>query len=248
MAMSPAKRHLARAAARTGSAPIAKAARPSAAEGEYLLQRAALGVDLRRLKEIQSTEKKIELKRELLPAYDAWIEGVLAADNDGKGGAQDDIVTHMLIWRIDVGDYEAALPLADYVLRHNLTLPERFTRTAGTLIAEETAEAALKAFGQDLDFNLDVLRRVDDLTEIHDMPDQVRAKLEKALGLKMARIADAMEADADGVAGGKRAALEKALKHLRRALELDTGCGVKKETQRLEREIRKLAAIDGGEA
>jgi tetratricopeptide (TPR) repeat protein len=250
MAMSPAKRHLARAAARAGSASTLAIAttRPTPAQGEYLLQRAALGVDLRRLKEIQSTEAKVELKRELLPAYDDWIEGVLAADAAGKGGAQDDIVTHMLIWRIDTGDYEAALPLADYVLRHNLTLPERFNRTAGTLIAEETAEAALKAFGQDLDFDLDVLRRVDDLTEVHDMPDQVRAKLEKALGFKMARVADAMEPDADGVAGGKRAALERAVKHMSRALELDGSCGVKKEKQRLEREIRKLAAIDGDDA
>lgn len=69
MAMSPAKAHLARAAAREGSAG-AGAPRPTVAATEaYLLQRAALGVDLRQLREIQSTERKIEAKRIMLPAY-----------------------------------------------------------------------------------------------------------------------------------------------------------------------------------
>lgn len=241
MALSPAAIHLARAAARAGSA-LATAARPPAAATEaYLLQRAALGVDLRTLREIQSTERKIEAKRTMLPAYDPWIAGVLEADAAGKGGAQDDIVTHVMIWRIDVGDFAGAIPLAEYVLRHNLILPERFERTAATLIAEETAEAALAAFGQDTPFPLDTLRQVDGLVEIHDMPDQVRAKLEKAMGLHHGRLADTLEPDADGVAGGKRAAFERAARHLRRAQSLNSSAGVKKEINRVEREIRKLA-------
>jgi hypothetical protein len=247
MAMSPAKLHLARAAARAGSAP-ASVSRPSiAATEEYLLQRAALGVDLRTLREIQSQERKIEAKRTMLPAYEPWIAGVLEADAAGKGGAQDDIVTHAMIWRIDVGDFAGAIPLAEYVLRHNLILPERFERTAATLIAEETAESAFKALGQDTDFDVDVLRRVDDLVDIYDMPDQVRAKLEKAIGLHLARQADRLEADADGVAGGKRAAYEVAARHLRRAQDLNTSAGVKKEINRVEREIRKLVDTAGNE-
>ena len=239
--MSPAKMHLARAAARAGSAAPGKARPQVAATEEYMLQRIGLGADLRRLREIQSTERKIEAKREMLPAYDPWIAGVLQADADGKGGAQDDIVTHIMIWRIDVGDYAGAIPLAEYVLRHDLILPERFERTAATLIAEETAEAALKALGQDTPFDIDVLRKVDDLVDIHDMPDQVRAKLEKAMGLCLAKVADDLDPDADGVAGGKRAAYERAVRHLRRAQELNGSAGVKKEINRVEREIRQLA-------
>ena len=247
MAMSPAKLHLARAAARAGSAPAGAVRPPVAATEAYLLQRVALGVDLRQLREIQSTERKIEAKRTMLPAYDAWIEGVLEADAAGKGGAQDDIVTHVMIWRIDVGDFAGAIPLAEYVLRHNLILPERFERTAATLIAEETAEAALKALGQDTDFDLDTLAQVDDLVEVHDMPDQVRAKMEKARGLHMLRRADRLEPDADGVAGGKRAAYERAASHLRRAQELNGSAGVKKDLNRIEREIRKLLEAAGAE-
>jgi hypothetical protein len=243
MAMSPAKAHLARAAAREGSAG-AGAPRPTVAATEaYLLQRAALGVDLRQLREIQSTERKIEAKRLMLPAYDPWIAGVMEADANGKGGAQDDIVTHIMIWRIDVGDYEAAIPLAEYVLRHNLILPERFQRTAATLITEETAEAALQAIGQDTPFDIEILRKVDDLVDVYDMPDQVRAKLEKAMGLVLGKVADALEPDADGVAGGKRAAYERAGRHFRRAQELNSSSGVKKEINRVEREIRKLVDV-----
>lgn len=248
MPVSPAKRHLARAAARAGSAAPSAQPRPAPATSEYLLQRARLGVDLRRLKEIQSTEKKIELKRELLPDYDDWIAGVLAAEARGEGGAQDDIVTHNMIWRIDVGDFAGALPLAAYVLRHKLTLPERFNRTAATLITEEVAESALKSFGQDLDFDLDVLRQIDDLTELEDMPDQVRAKIEKAVGLQLLRLADRIEPGADGVAGMRRGALEQARARLRRALQLNAACGVKKDLQRIEREIRKLVDPEAADA
>lgn len=246
---SPAERHRARilgqreTAAATAAVPTGAPDVPvpgAPAGSEYALLRASLGVDLRRLKGIQSTEKKIALKRDLIPAYDDWIAGVLAADAAGDGGAQDDIVTHIMIWRIDTGDYEGALPLADYVLRHKLTLPERFNRTAATLIAEETAEAALAALGQEQPFDLAILQLVDGMTEVEDMPDQARAKLEKAIGLVAARAADAIEPDADGAAGAKRAMLELALAALRRALQLDRNVGVKKELQRLERVIRDL--------
>lgn len=246
---SPAQRHRATVMGRLATAAVA-AAQPVAAGDvpvpgapagtEYALLRAALGVDLRRLKAIQSTEKKIELKRELLPAYDDWIAGVLAADREGTGGAQDDIVVHALIWRIDIGDWPAALQLGDYILRHKIALPERFNRTAATLIAEETAEAALAALGQDLDFDLEVLQLIDALTDVEDMPDQARAKLEKAIGLVAGRKADGIDDDADGIAGARRGMYELALAALRRALRLDRNAGVKKEMQRIEKIVRVL--------
>jgi hypothetical protein len=228
------------AAASGGAAAARPASGPAATE--YELQRARLGLDLRRLKNIQSIEAKIELKRELLPGYDAWVSGVLDAAAAGAGGVQDDILTQIMIWRIDIGDYEGALPLAAYVLRWNLALPERFERTAATLIAEEIAEAALKALGQGEAFPFGLLVEVDDLTADEDMPDQVRAKLNKAMGLELARSSAALEPDADGPAGGKRAAMEGALRRLRRALELNSRAGVKRDIENLERARSKLAA------
>ena len=232
-------------AATAGAAPV----RAGPAATEYELLRAQLGNDLRRLSEIQSTEGKVALKAELEPQYRDWVAGVLDADV----GAADDILTWMMIWRIDIGAFDAALPLAAYVIRHNLTLPDRFDRTAPTLICEEIAEAALKRLGQGtldmtdaeeragLDRMLDTLWAVDALVADQDIFDQVRAKLEKAQGLSLIRLVDVTPVEADGPAGARRAAQDRAVRHLRRALDLDAACGVKKRLEQLERAIRTPA-------
>lgn len=233
---SPARLHRERCLAAAGAVQMASAGeRTGKAATEYQMMLARLGVDLRRLHDVQSIERKIELKRELLPEYDAWVAGVLEAD---AGGA-DEIVTHALIWNVDIGAFPAALDLAEYVLRHKLPLPERFNRTAPTLIAEEIAEAAHKAHGQGQSFDLATLEHVAELVKDEDIFDQVRAKLAKAIGYELARRAP--EADADGPAGARRAALEGALVHLRRALALDSGSGVKTRIQQLEKEVAKLS-------
>jgi len=245
--MSPMQRHRARALAAQSATAVAAspiAARPvtGAAATEYELQRARLGVDLRRLKEIQSIKSKIELKRDLLPEYVPWVAGVLDAAAAGARGVQDDILVQVMIWRIDVGDYDGALPLIDYVLRWSLALPERFNRTAATLIVEEIAEAALKSIKQGEDFSLELLQRIEAIGADHDMHDQVRAKLMKALGLQVARVVDAIAPDADGPAGQRRAGIDAALRYLRRAQELNSKAGVVKEIERLERMARDVIA------
>lgn len=206
------------------------------AGSEYELLKARLGVDLRRLKDVQSIERKVALKRELAPAYGPWVKGKLDAD----AGGDDVIVTHMLIWAIDVGEFPDAIEIARYVLKHKLPLPERFDRTAATLIVEEIAEAALKRLGQGETFDLDILHQVENLAEGEDIFDQVRAKLEKAIGLHSAREAEAIAADADGPAGARRAGLAAAEARLRRALTLDPAAGVKKRADALAREIAKI--------
>lgn len=242
--MSLARRHRERLLGLTAATQAASAAglRTGAAASEYELMRARLGVDLRRLRELQSIERKIELKRELLPEYDAWIDGVLCTNVAAGAALQDDIVAQIMIWRIDVGDFAGALPLCRFVLDHKLDLPERFDRTAPTMICEEIADAALKAIGQGETFDLDMLDAVEELVAEHDIFDQVRAKLEKAIGLLLAIRAEAIEADADGPAGARRAALDSAQSHLRRALELDGNVGVKKRLEQLQREIAKHPA------
>jgi hypothetical protein len=239
--MSVVRRHRQRALAALLATQVAAEpdrARSGVAASAYELERARLGVDLRRLKEIQSIERKIDLKRELLPNYAEWVAGVLEANS----GAQDDILVQVMIWTIDTGDFDAALPMCRYVVTHKLALPDRFDRTAPTLICEEIAEAALKAIGQGEPFDWQILASIDDLVEDCDIFDQVRAKLEKAIGLLMIRMADELAADSDGPAGAKLAALTQGRNRLRRALELDAGAGVKKKIEQLDREIAKLAA------
>lgn len=222
---------------------------------EYELQRAVLGRHLARLRDIQSIERKIELKRELLPDLLPWAEGVLAAANVEVGSAAaDEVLSHAMIWSIDVGDYARALPMVAHVLRHRLPMPERFNRTVGTYVAEEIAEAALAKLEGGEAFDLELLLTVEAMTADEDMHDEVAAKLNKAIGRELARQADAIDPAAasapDMPAGGKRAAIDAALRKLARALELNPRAGVKKDIDRLEREAKKLVAPGGpdGEA
>ncbi|WP_206185395.1 phage terminase small subunit [Sphingosinicella sp. CPCC 101087] len=227
------------AAAAVGQAATRQSSGPAATE--YELQRAGLGQDLAQLREIQSIEAKIERKRELLPKYDPWVAGVLEAAVENGKGVQDDIVAQTMVWAIDCGDFARALPRAAYVLRWSVTLPERIERTAGCFIAEEVAELALKTRNAGQPFPLEILLEVEELVDGQDMPDQVKAKLQKAIGLELHAAAESIELGGDGPAGAKPAAIDATLKRYRRALELDAKAGVKKRIEQLEREQRKLA-------
>jgi hypothetical protein len=212
----------------------------------YEVLRAALGAALVDLRNIQSIEAKIERKRQILPNFMPWCAGVLAAEAlepETHRAVEDDILSQVLVWALDVGDFTHGLAIAAYVLRHGLALPERFKRTAATMVAEEIADAALKAAAQGESFPLDVLQQAEELTAAEDMPDQVRAKLKKAIGLELARQARELPTEsADGAAGGKRAAIIAALENLKRALALTANAGVKKEIEQLERELKRLEA------
>lgn len=215
---SPAQRHFERVSAEQAAA--------SAAPGEslagvsaYELMLAKLATDRRRLKSIASIQRKIDVKRdELLPEYADYVAGALA----GGRGAQDDVLTTVMIWRVDAGDYAGALDIARYAIEHRMTLPDQYDRPLATAIAEEFAEAALAGFKHAtpaMCVDAAQLAEVAQLTGSADMHDQVRAKLHKALGYT-----------ADH--GGDTPA---ALDHLRRALDLDARAGVKQDIARLEK-------------
>lgn len=224
--------------------------RSTPAASAYDLKRAELGEDLRALSDIQSIEKKIARKAELLPKYDDWCEGVMdaarTAEDAGKLIGQDDVLVQTMIWAIDTGDAERALPRARLVLRHGMELPSRFERTVGCMIAEEFAETAMKTMNSDQAHVPDprLLLEIAELTEDRDMPDQARAKLHKALGMAIGRAVDAAvagETQTEGPAGGPKLAIEAALIHLRRAYALDTRSGVKKMIEQRERQLTKIA-------
>ncbi len=204
---SPAQRHIERVSAR-GQSSLED---PPSHNRHTALMLAKLATDRQRLKSIQSIERKLAVKREVLPDYEDYVAGVL----EGKPGVQDEVFATVMVWRIDVGDFEAALDMADYALQHDLPLPSQYERTLATFITEEISQAALADPG----FSIAILQKLSTLVESHDMPDPVRAKLHKAIGLQ--------------IASTDRAT---ALLHLRRALTLNNRCGVKKDMDRLERE------------
>lgn len=146
--------------------------------GDYERMLVRLRTDLLRLKQIESVEHKAVVKRELLPEYSAWVSGVVAADS----GAIDEILPNVMVWRIDSGDFEGALDIGEYVLRHGLQMPDRYNRGAAVVLAEEIAEQAIKAIKAEKLVDIATLRRTIELTASRDMPDEVRSKLLKAAG------------------------------------------------------------------
>lgn len=239
---SPALMHRQRklAALATGQASTAPGAPPMPEDGpvatEYQLLLAALGEDLRQLHQIQSVERKVEAKSRMIARYLPWAEGAMA----NEAPVQDEVVSTMLVWAIDLADWPLALDLADHVITNRLALPERYKRQPAVVVAEEFAEAGLKTPAT---IDLASLQMVARLTADADMPDQVRAKLEKAQGLALQAQAATFDPTAESApAGGKPALLSAAMDHFKRALSLDKASGVKKIIERLEAELKKLAA------
>lgn len=204
--------------------------RPMADSSAYTMQMAQLHQHYQQLKGIQSTQAKEELKAKLLPDYAPYIAGVLASGQ----GAQDEVVTTIMLWRFDAGDYQGGLEIAAYVLKHGLTMPDRFARTTGCLVAEEIAEAALKALKAGGTFDIGVLAEADRLTAGEDMPDEVRAKLMLAMG----RVA-AAQVDPDKPNPADVHSLEVARHFLTRALELHDKCGGKRDLELVDRQLKK---------
>ena len=190
----------------------------------YELMLLQLNADRRRLKEIQSIERKIDAKRTMLATYKPWIDGLLAADR----GGQDDVLVTIMLWHLDTGDLEGAFNMADYVIRHSLSTPDRYERTAATLIAEEVADTSIKLQEAGTGPSYGLLCAYLDLLAHCDIFDQVRAKLHKAVG--RAALAEGFK--------------EQAAEHYQRAIELHDKVGIKKELEVLEREIKKQKAAE----
>lgn len=230
MHQTPAQRNQLRKRAAMEAAATAPAASMEGATA-YEHQLAQLAQHRARLKQVQSNQGKAELKAQLIPEYEPYVQGVLAAGN----GAQDEVLTTIMLWCIDAGGYGGALVIAEYVIKHGLKMPDRFERTTGTLIAEEIAEAALKAQKAGDRFPLEILEQSQRITSEQDMPDQARAKLHLALGKALAAIPD-------DEAASNLVALAEAKHNLAKAIDLNSSCGGKKDLERVERLLKKHTA------
>jgi len=195
-----------------------RAANPLRHATAYEQMLVKLAADQRTLRTIHSKERKAEIKREMLPFYAPWVSGAL---EQGKG-AQDDILMTVMLWRLDAGDIAGALDIARYAFQFGLAMPGKHRRTPVYMFTEEVALAAMRAHAASEPVDVRLLLDVLALTESADMPDMVRAKLHKITGLVLRD-------------GGQVA---DALAHLQRAMRLDCQAGVKKEIERLERELR----------
>lgn len=196
-------------AAKQSAAPTGAAAVPAEA-GIATKFRALLGSHKAILKAIQSKVEKANVKRELLPEYDAYVEGVLSA----QSGAQDDILVTIMLWRLDAGDIAGALDIATYAIDHGMTMPEGFKSNIATMVLDVIADNEPTAD------QLAGLLEAIDLTKTSDMPDEVRAKAHKAAGMLLEEYEPAT-----------------ALDHFKTALQFNSKCGVKGRIDKLEKQI-----------
>ena len=210
---SPARLHKQREEARIASERAAE--RQETIQGsEHELALAQLAAHKRQLSAIQSMQARQAKKAELMQEWHGYIDGVLAAD----AGVPDPVISQMMPWAFDVGDIDRALAVGDYLLRHKLPAPEQFTRDLPSLYAEMAAESALNRPGS---LSAEQLAEVLDATTGHDMVDEIRAKLYRALG-------EALHDEGN---------LEDAVTHLRRAVELNPKVGCKPLLAQLEKEL-----------
>lgn len=228
-----------------GAAPAATATGKSAdAAANVMLAR--LTTDRAQLKSIQSLTRKIQAKREMLPEYDNWIAGLLEASGDLPEGKSNDILTTIMMWRIDCGHIESALDIAEVVLERKIPMPAWFDRKVPTVVAEEVAQAALDAIRVTDDFDLDLITRVQLLTEEHDMPDEVRAKMYKAAAQLLERGLDDLQLQSDNaddsVAGKYPATIDEALIAAEKAVRLDEKSGVKTLISKLKKRKTEFEA------
>ncbi|MEY0512936.1 phage terminase small subunit [Providencia manganoxydans] len=169
----------------------------------------------RDLGKIQSFERKAAYKRKALPLYAPWIAETLK----NQSGVQDDVLMYLMLWSFDAGMFEQGLDIAQYALKHQLSMPDNQSRTTGCAVAEEVADRAKEAYTAKNPIDLSVLQRAMSLTIHEDMPDKVRAELHKWLGYSLR--------DNDYP--------QPALCELMRALELNDRSGVKADIKQLEK-------------
>lgn len=204
----------------------------------YEQQHYQLKLDLARLKQIQSLEQKNKLKAELILQHLPYVDGILQV----QPKVADEVVSTMLVWSIDLCDFERALTIAKYIISYNLPMPDRFNRTPATFVTEEIAEQCLKAMrhAQPVDvntlFQLQALVEDDHINATYrDMPDEVKAKLYLALGKATLQMITGQTKDDLNIASD-------AEQHLQRALELDSKCGAKKDLATAQKQIKTITS------
>lgn len=221
--LSPARRHRLQALA-------AKAA--ANAENEfggvredasvYMLQLAELKNDQNLLRNVKSEIERAQYKATLIPKYMPYVEGVLSIEERAPD-LKDDVVTTIMLWCFDAGMFEEGLRIAEFALKHGLSMPDTFSRDTASIVAEEIGNAAKAAYAEGKVFDITILEKANTLISTFSMHDQIRAKLYVAMG---------------------RTYLQKelyalAVTFLKRAIKHNENCGGKQELQKAERLLKK---------
>lgn len=218
--MSYARRHFEKTTAEIAAAEAGGADLGSLSAYQRLLKN--LHDDKVLLKSVNSIADKVHIKKQALPAYQEWIDGITAA---GAVQADDRVAATVIVWMIDCGLLDEAMPLADVLIHSGLESADEYSRSMPEIIVEQMA-AQIESGSEISAENLKTLiewataKKEDGLHEIN-LADVIRAKLLKAAGEKA-------EAADDN---------ETALNLYRQAVGYNDKAGVKKRIEALEKQL-----------
>ena len=218
--MSYARRHFEKTTAEIPAAEAGGADLGSLSAYQRLLKN--LHDDKVLLKSVSSIADKVHIKKQALPAYQEWIDGITAA---GTVQADDRIAATVIVWMIDCGLLDEAMPLADVLIHSGLESADEYSRSMPEIIVEQMAnqiESGSEISAESLKTLIEwaTAKKEDGLHEIN-LADVIRAKLLKAAGEK------AEAADNN----------ETALTLYRQAVGYNDKAGVKKRIEALEKQL-----------
>lgn len=143
---SPAQKHLQRIALKngatlkvvqTGKKAIGAAGHDAALLTDYQLM---LEVDIQKVKLESDINKKLGVKRALLPQYLDFVDGYVA-NNDSYDNP---VAVEIFIWMLDLEDIQRALVLGLYLISQKQAMPERFSSDMRTFLCNAMTEYAAK--------------------------------------------------------------------------------------------------------
>lgn len=138
-----------------------------------------LRADLARLNKIPSKMERKEIKRLSVPEYDEYIQPLLVS---GKTGKNNDVFAWVLVWCVDAGLLDQAIKMLAVALDNELTAPRLFTsRKLPEIVVEDIS--VIVGNHQTPEIFKDYLFQLEDLTKQTSLPDYIRSKLYRALGL-----------------------------------------------------------------
>lgn len=176
------------------------------------------------LKNIASIKDKIKAKSAMIPNYSDWIQGVI---DTGRAAEDDQVTPTLLVWMIDTGALDQAMPLAQLAIETQMASTDEYSRTMPEIIIEQMAEQI--SAGSDISLpNLQnlidwVTAKSDGGLHINNMPDQIRAKLLKAAGER----------------AEEQEEIEHAIALYEQAIAYNERCGVKKRLDALKKQLEK---------
>lgn len=185
----------------------------------YQLQLIELKNDKSILSGIKSEQLRAEAKAKIIPKHLPYVEGIISADQK----VNDEVVTTIMLWCFDAGMFEQGLRIAKFALAHGLEMPDSFSRDTPSIVAEEIANAALSKIRAGESFDLNVMCEALNMTEAYDMHDQIRAKLNCAIGKSYMAEKD----------------YSLAVLYMKKAIELQSNVGCKQDLAQAEKLLAK---------